>query len=117
MEYLRVGGIFKGNIPPTNSSEAKNAGGMYPISSSPFEEFGGIFLTAKIFYHLFLIGFDKMAEKKKELDERILLVLLPIMLLQIFLLVRKIPPKSSKGLGILLQRIWPRRNLLEEYFP
>jgi hypothetical protein len=29
-----------GKIPPTNSTEAKNAGGMYPISSSPFEEFG-----------------------------------------------------------------------------
>ncbi len=88
MEYLRVGGIFRGIIPPTNSSEAKNAGGTYPISSSPLEEFrnlGGIFLTDnKIFYHLFLIGFDKMDEEKKELDERILLVLLPIMLLQFF---------------------------------
>jgi len=61
VEYLRVGGICRGIIPATNSSEAKNAGGMYPISSSPLEEFrnlGGIFLTTndKIYYHLFLIG-------------------------------------------------------------
>jgi hypothetical protein len=39
VEYLRVGGIFRGIIPPTNSSEAKNAGGMYPISSSPLRNF------------------------------------------------------------------------------
>ena len=38
VEYLRARGIFRGIIPPTNSSEAINAGGMYPISSSPFEE-------------------------------------------------------------------------------
>jgi hypothetical protein len=42
VEYLRVGGIFRGNIPPTFSSEAKNAGGEYPIPSCPYEEFGGI---------------------------------------------------------------------------
>ena len=107
MEYLRVRGIFRGIIPPTNSSEAKNAGGrMYPISSSPLEEFRnlwGIFLTNnKIFYHfLFLIGFDKMAEEKKELDERILLALLPIMLLQ----------KLFKFWAIGTYRIWSSSSL------
>jgi hypothetical protein len=43
VEYLRVGGIFRGNIPPTFSSKAKNAGGENPISPSPLEELGGIF--------------------------------------------------------------------------
>ena len=82
-EHLRVGGTFRGIIPPNNSSETKNTGGMYPISSCSFEEFGGIFVTNKTFHHLFQIGFGIMAEEKKEIDERILLVvLLPIMLLQ-----------------------------------
>jgi hypothetical protein len=79
VEYLRVGGIFRGNIPPTNSSEAKNAGGEYPALWRILEEF---FSLIKILYHLFLIGFDIVAEEKKEIDERILLVLLQIMLLQ-----------------------------------
>jgi hypothetical protein len=49
LEYLRVGEIFRGNSTPTNSSEAKNAGGEYPISPGPLEDFGVIFLTNKNF--------------------------------------------------------------------
>jgi len=42
VEYLRNGGIFRGNFPPKNSSEAENAGGIYPFSLSLLEEFSGI---------------------------------------------------------------------------
>ena len=61
------------------------AGGMYPISSSPFGEFWNLgvnFLHIVNFEFQLLFVLFEMAEEKKELDERILLVLLPIMLLQ-----------------------------------
>ena len=57
VKYLRLGGIFSGKIPPTISTEAKNAGGMYPISTSPFGEFwnlGGNFLHIVNFEFLLL---------------------------------------------------------------
>jgi hypothetical protein len=73
-----LGEIFLQYFPPRPKTLEEKI--PFPLALSRIlEEF---FSLIKILYHLFLIGFDIMAEENKEIDERKLLVLLPIMLLQ-----------------------------------